>query len=138
MLARIDGADDAQAAQDENIRELVTRIDQQEAATSRVTDSIGRLQREHADMTTRLSTRIHEQDNSSARLMEGLDNLQISMEHDSNAVHSRIAVVEGKNIKRFLLRCIHHFKSDIINNMDHIRILGNEPSSVILRQIKWF
>ena len=37
--------------------------------------------------------------------------------------------------KRLLLRCIHHFKSDLINNMDHMRISGNEPSSVILGQI---
>ena len=36
--------------------------------------------------------------------------------------------------KRLLLRCIHHFKSDFINNMDHMRISGNEPSSVILSQ----
>ena len=36
-----------------------------------------------------------------------------------------------------LLSCIHHFKSDIINNMDHMRISGNEPSLVILCQIKW-
>ena len=33
--------------------------------------------------------------------------------------------------KRLLLRCIHHFKSDWINNMDHMRISGTEPSSVI-------
>ena len=38
--------------------------------------------------------------------------------------------------KRLLLRCIHHFKSDLINNMDHMRISGNEPSSVILSQRK--
>ena len=36
--------------------------------------------------------------------------------------------------KRLLLRCIHHFKSDLINDMDHMRISGNEPSSVILSQ----
>ena len=35
-----------------------------------------------------------------------------------------------------LLRCIHHFKSDLINDMDHMRISGNEPSSVILIQRK--
>ena len=40
--------------------------------------------------------------------------------------------------QRLLLRCIHHFKSDLINNMDHMRISGNEPSSVILSQTKWF
>ena len=40
--------------------------------------------------------------------------------------------------KRLLLRCIHHFNSDLINIMDHMHISGNEPSSVILRQISWF
>ena len=38
--------------------------------------------------------------------------------------------------KRLLLRCEHHFKSDLINNMDHMRISGTEPSSVILSQTK--
>ena len=28
------------------------------------------------------------------------------------------------------------FKSDLINNMDHMRISGTEPSSVILSQTK--
>ena len=36
--------------------------------------------------------------------------------------------------KRLLLRCIHHFKSDLIYIMDHMRISGTEPSSVILSQ----
>ena len=36
--------------------------------------------------------------------------------------------------KRRLLRCLHHFKADLINNMDHMRISGTEPSSVILSQ----
>ena len=40
--------------------------------------------------------------------------------------------------KRLLRRCIHHFKSDLINNMDHMRITGTETSSVILSQTKWF
>ena len=40
------------------------------------------------------------------------------------------------NIKRLLLRCIHHFKSDIMNNRDHMCISGIEPSSVILRENK--
>ena len=26
------------------------------------------------------------------------------------------------------LRCIHHFKSDLINNMGHVRIWGTEPT----------
>ena len=36
--------------------------------------------------------------------------------------------------KRLLLRCIHHFKSDLINKVDHMRISGTEPSSVVLSQ----
>ena len=39
--------------------------------------------------------------------------------------------------KRLLLRCKRHFKSDSINNMDHMRISGIEPSSVILSQRKY-
>ena len=38
--------------------------------------------------------------------------------------------------KRLLLRCIQHFISDLIYNMDHMRISGTEPSSVILSQTK--
>ena len=37
--------------------------------------------------------------------------------------------------KRLLLRRIHHFKSDLINDMDHMHISGTEPSSAILSQI---
>ena len=33
---------------------------------------------------------------------------------------------------------MHHFKSDLIYNMDHMRISGTDPSSVILSQIKLF
>ena len=36
--------------------------------------------------------------------------------------------------KRLLPRCMHHLKSDWINNMDHIHISGTEPSLVILGQ----
>ena len=42
----------------------------------------------------------------------------------------------GIHRKRLLLRCIHHFKSDLIYSMDHMRISGTEPSSVILSQTK--
>ena len=31
--------------------------------------------------------------------------------------------------KILLLRCIHHFKSDLINNMDHMRISGTAKQS---------
>ena len=40
-------------------------------------------------------------------------------------------------VVELLLRCIwllHHFKSDLYSNMDHMRISGTEPSSVILSQ----
>ena len=40
--------------------------------------------------------------------------------------------------KRLLLICKHHFDSDVINNMDHMRISGTEPSSVIFSQTKNF
>ena len=58
-----------------------------------------------------------------------------SRNHWSTSSDTR-QVVEIK--KRLLLRCKHHFKSDLINNMDHMRISGNEPSSEILSQTKWF
>ena len=38
--------------------------------------------------------------------------------------------------KRLLPSCIHPFKPVIINNMDHMRISDNEPSSVILSHTK--
>ena len=40
--------------------------------------------------------------------------------------------------KETLPSCIHHFKSDLINNMDHMRISGTEPSSVVLSQRSYF
>ena len=36
--------------------------------------------------------------------------------------------------KRLLLRCKHHFKADLINKMDDMRISGTEPSSLTLSQ----
>ena len=33
---------------------------------------------------------------------------------------------------------IHNFKFDLISNMDHMHILGTEPSAVILSQTNWF
>ena len=38
--------------------------------------------------------------------------------------------------KRLLLRCLHHLKSDLINNMDDMHISGTEASLVILSQRK--
>ena len=35
-----------------------------------------------------------------------------------------ICIINVKYKKRLLPRCIHHFKSDLINNMDHMRISG--------------
>ena len=54
----------------------------------------------------------------------------------SNYIMYKGGIIYGKYEKRLLLRCIHHFKSDLINNMDHMRISGTEPSSVILSQTK--
>ena len=56
-----------------------------------------------------------------------------------NTYHSEVeeVAVFSKTImfkKRLLLRCIHHFKLDLINNMDRMRISGTEPSPVILSQ----
>ena len=48
--------------------------------------------------------------------------------------YTAVAETHMKYKKRLLLRCIHHFKSDLINNMDHMRISGTEPSSVVLSQ----
>ena len=53
-------------------------------------------------------------------------------------ITSRYREVKLKYKKRLLLRCIHHFKSDLIINMDHMRISGTEPSSVILSQKRNF
>ena len=33
--------------------------------------------------------------------------------------------------KRLLLRSIHHFKPGVINNINHMRISGTEPSSIV-------
>ena len=40
--------------------------------------------------------------------------------------------------KRLLLKCTHNPKTFLIYNMDHMRISGTEPSSVILSQTKLF
>ena len=44
----------------------------------------------------------------------------------------------GKYKRRLLLSCIRHFQSYLINNMDHMRNSGTEPSSVVLSQTKYF
>ena len=36
-----------------------------------------------------------------------------------------------RNVIANLLRCIHYFKSNLMNNMDHVRILGTEPGIII-------
>ena len=41
---------------------------------------------------------------------------------------------DTRQVVELLLRCLHHFESDLINNMDHMRISGTQPSSVILSQ----
>ena len=58
--------------------------------------------------------------------------------HLENNVNPKLDHDDKNNFnkkKRLVLRCIHHFKSDLIDdNMDHMRISGTEPSSVILSQ----
>ena len=49
--------------------------------------------------------------------------------------HTRHQVKQVSNIKRDFYQ---DFKSDLNNNMNHMRISGTEPSSVILRQTKCF
>ena len=45
---------------------------------------------------------------------------------DNNYIMSNIYIQQ--------IRCIHHFNSDLINNMDHVHISSTGPSSVILSQ----
>ena len=60
--------------------------------------------------------------------------LHVPSETDWSTSSDTNLVVKYK--KRLLLRCIHHFKSNLINNMDHLRTSGTEPSSVILSETK--
>ena len=61
---------------------------------------------------------------------DNLDNLR------QGAVRSETSALLLNIKKRLLPRCLHHFNSDLINNMDHLHISGTEPSSVILSQNK--
>ena len=53
-------------------------------------------------------------------------------------IHAAATFILLIYIEKLRLRCTHNFKSDLINNMDHMRISGNELSSVILRQTLQF
>ena len=55
-----------------------------------------------------------------------------SLEEELTAVYVPTGFLKYRQI--LLLRCKHHFKSDLINNMEHMRISGTESSSVILSQ----
>ena len=51
--------------------------------------------------------------------------------------NSRVIDYDVSNYKKETsTQMYRHFKSDIINDMDHMRISGTEPSSVILSQRK--
>ena len=64
-----------------------------------------------------------------------LDDIMLKITY--SILESRVLVYTYIRIMyRDLLRCIHHFKSDLVYNMDHMRISGIEPSSVILSQRK--
>ena len=49
----------------------------------------------------------------------------LTLKNDSTCSFAPCVVA---NIKRDLLNCLHHFNSDLINNMDHMRISVIEPS----------
>ena len=53
-------------------------------------------------------------------------------------IASGMQIKSSRNIKRLLLRCIHHFKSVSIFNINHMRISGTQLSSVILSQTMCF
>ena len=55
LSTRMDRLDNAQTEQDEITQALTTRIGEQEEATGRVTEAIGRVQREQADMASRVT-----------------------------------------------------------------------------------
>ena len=61
-------------------------------------------------------------------LMEWVELMDLARDRAAKIILQ--SFIGKKYEKRLLLRCIHHFKSDLINNMDHMRISGNEPSSV--------
>ena len=71
-----------------------------------------------------------------ARADERMDGTTQGRNHSSVTISHRRELRGDK--KRLLLRCIHHLKSDSINNMDPMRISGAEPSSVILSKTKQF
>ena len=75
--------------------------------------------------------------NDQCEVFTGIFN-QARLNKPECALNSSFAVKGKRYKKRILLRCIHHLKSDLIYNMDHMRISGNEPSSVILSQTEWF
>ena len=56
--------------------------------------------------------------------------------HTVVCIQTSSIIPRNKYEKRLLLRCIHHFNSDLINTVDHMHISGTEPSSVFLSQTK--
>ena len=53
--------------------------------------------------------------------------------HSVSQIH--LDLLTCKYRKSVLLICTHNVESDLINNMDHMRISASEPSSVILGKI---
>ena len=53
---------------------------------------------------------------------------------NSSDTHQVVKIWIGTSTKMYM----HHFKSDSINDMDHMRISGTEPSSVILSKTNYF
>ena len=63
-----------------------------------------------------------------------LNNIREILKKQSPLWYKRVIPQEYN--KRLLLRCIHHFESDLIYNLDHMCISGTESSSLILSQTK--
>ena len=57
-----------------------------------------------------------------------MQSLSINIIYINIIVYQKYTETSIKYEKRLLLRCIHHFKSDLINNMDHMQISGTISS----------
>ena len=73
-------------------------------------------------------------------IADGLKVPQKNIKPSPAVEFGRLAMFEVQQNIRFKIKwkntTIHHFKSDLIHNMDHMPILGTEPSSVTLSQTK--
>ena len=65
------------------------------------------------------------------------DGRNLTKSYDTNQCSNKtlIEVKQHRKYKKGLpIRCIHNFKSDLINKIDHMYMWGTKPLSVILSQ----